>query len=86
METKDREILSFLREMIKKAIEEMMKEERVGYLEEHPETKGNRYYLMGFGYYLMDLMTGAVRKVGLRVQKSTISRMAEVWVEEPIFN
>jgi hypothetical protein len=40
METKDREILSLLKEMVKKAIEEMMAEERVGYLREHPETGG----------------------------------------------
>jgi Mg/Co/Ni transporter MgtE len=44
METKEKEILSLLKEMVKKAIEEMMKEERVEYLDEHPETKGNGYY------------------------------------------
>jgi Mg/Co/Ni transporter MgtE len=43
-EEKDREVLWLLKEMVKKAIEEMMKEERVEYLDEHPETKGNGYY------------------------------------------
>jgi hypothetical protein len=45
--------------MVKRAIEGVM-EERVGYLEENPETKGN-------GYYLRDLMTGVVGIEGLRV-------------------
>jgi hypothetical protein len=45
---KDREILSLLKEMVKKAIEGMMKEERVGYLREHPETGG-----MGLLYILL---------------------------------
>jgi hypothetical protein len=43
METKEKEILSLLKEMVKKAIEEMMKEEKVEYLGEHPETKENGY-------------------------------------------
>jgi transposase-like protein len=60
METKEKEIFSLLKEMVKKAIEEMMKEERIEYLDEHPETKGN-------GYYTRDLVTGVTGIEGLRV-------------------
>ncbi len=49
--------------MVKKAIEEMMIEERVEYLEEHTETKGN-------GYYIRDLLTGVVGIEGLRVPRT----------------
>jgi len=59
----DREIIALLKEMVKKAIEEMMIEERVEYLEKHTETKGN-------GYYLRDLMTGVVGIEDLRVPRT----------------
>ena len=38
-------IISQLREMFKGMIEEVLREERKEYLKEHPETRGNGYYV-----------------------------------------
>ncbi len=46
--------------MVKKALEEMMLEEREEYLRAHPETKGN-------GYYTRELITGLLGIENLRV-------------------
>ena len=62
-EIKNKEIISLLREIIKKALEEMMIEEREEYLRNHRETKGN-------GYYTRDLMTGVVSIDALRVPRT----------------
>jgi transposase-like protein len=72
-EEKDREVLWLLKEMVKKAIEEMMKEERVEYLEEHPETKGN-------GYYLRDLMRGVTGIEDLRVPRTRDGDFRSVFI------
>jgi len=50
-----REILPLFREVVKRALEEMIKEERAIYLEEHPETKGNGYFERDLGRLRFDL-------------------------------
>jgi hypothetical protein len=51
MDTKDRELLSFFKEMVEKAIEGMMKEERAEYLEKHPEMKGKSQMMKHYGIF-----------------------------------
>ncbi len=56
-------VLEFLLEQVKHILEKMLQEERVIYLEHHPETKGN-------GYYVRDLQLPCGQLEGLRVPRS----------------
>lgn len=60
---KDREIIALMKEMVKRALEEMMVEEREEYLRKHSETKAN-------GYYTRELMTGLLHIDDLRVPRT----------------
>ena len=56
-------ILALLLEQVKQILEKMLQEERKIYLEHHPETKGN-------GYYVRDLQLPCGQLEGLRVPRS----------------
>ncbi len=58
-----KEIIALMKEMVKRALEEMMVEEREEYLKANSGTKGN-------GYYTRELMTGLIGIEGLRVPRT----------------
>ena len=68
-----KEVIALMKEMVKRALEEMMIEERKEYLERNPGTKGN-------GYYTRELICGLLGIEDLRVLRTRDGNFRSVFL------
>ena len=61
--SESKEIIALMREIVKRALEEMMIEERKEYLGRNPDTKGN-------GYYMREIICGLLGIEDLKVPRT----------------